>query len=170
MKQSILELAIIVDSWKQILDVWPEANLKECTFPFEVHYIVEELNNQSRIYLYLFELENTNHLETMEKLIPLLPFCVMFAEEINDDFLKKVSDFTNRFETPLFLVLLDDEHLKEKISILAQLESKLPEFVVLENMGSVSSSVRKLVKTILDKINPEKLVNKTEATEQAVNS
>jgi len=152
LKQSILEIAIITDNRKQILDVWPQVNLKECSFPFEVHYMVEELDDQNRIFIYLFELENAGHLEPMEKLIPFLPFCLMFVDELDESFVKKISDYTSRFETPLYLVMYEDEELKEKISTIAHLDFKLPEFVILEKQATVSRTIRKLVKNILDKV------------------
>lgn len=168
MKQSILEVAILVDNWRQILDVWPQVNVKECSFPFEVHYINEELNDQKRIYFFLFELNNASHFEPMEKLIPYLPFCLMFVDDLDETFEKKISDYTNRFETPLYLVLLDDEKLKEKISTIAHLDFKLPEFVVMEKQATVTKTVRNLLKNILDRASMKTIADENPEVESSV--
>jgi len=153
LKQSILELAIIQKDWKKILELWPRVNLKECTFPVNMHYIVEELNEQSRIFIYLVELDEQKNMEQMDKIIPYLPFCFMMVDELDKEFEALILKYQQRYETPLFLVLPDDERLKDRIASISRFEAKLPEFIVMETADSFHKTIVKLVKNILEKLN-----------------
>ncbi len=152
MSQTILEIAVFTKDWKKILQLWPEADIKETSLPFPLHYICERVDDNTLLLLYLLNISDEHCYEHFNDFVPYLPFCVMLAEEIDESLRHDLQLYQQRFETPLFLVLPDDEHLKEKIAQISRLEFNLPESVVFERDTDGAKAWKKTLAKIIDKL------------------
>ncbi len=151
--QSVFEFAIIEKDWNKLYKLWPQLKIKECSFPVNVHYFIEEINENARILIYIFNIEDEQTFQLAQSIIPYLPFCLKIVENLDAQFRSEYQFYQQNFETPLFLILSDEDDLKSKIAQLSKADMKLPEVIVLEKGDTENKSIRMLIRSILEKLN-----------------
>ncbi|WP_457565333.1 hypothetical protein [Caldithrix abyssi] len=155
MNHLILELAVFTRNWKKILELWPNANIKESPLPLQLRYIHEKINEKAGMLIYLLDMTDEKIKDRLDIIVPYVPFCMMFVDEIDESLENDMEAYLAQFETPLFLVLPEDKNLKETITQISHLDYKLPEIVVLEQEADPGRAMKKLIHKILEKLNQE---------------
>ncbi len=146
-----IETAILLDDWNLIRQRWSQLKIREIALPEPLRYIKIELENDVILLVYLIENVFENSWPVARDLVPQLPFCYLYFEKHDVNLERQIQTYEQVFKTPLFLLIPQDENLKEKIAQIASFNSRLPESVIFNENDDPLTIFKMMLRNSIDK-------------------
>ena len=171
MKKTVLETAIVLRDWSQILDYWPQLSVSETMFPPRLRYFKVELKADLELLVYLIDSVIQEKYDLSDRIIPYIPFSLLFISQLDAVHENLWQKYAQRYQTPLFFLAPDEQELKDKIVMREDLASKLSDVLFFNPEDPLPLTWGLVIKQCLENLERNQSISDAnEKSEEAASS